>query len=59
MKYICVDQMLSEKPIPDYEEIITKLKKTIEIVEKEPQYIFVNWLGRSKSKASKQFGLFD
>lgn len=51
--------MLSGKPVPDYDEIIAKLKKTIEIVEKEPHKILVDWLGRSKSIASKRFGLFD
>lgn len=59
MKFICVDQMLSGKPVPAYDEIIAELKKTIETVEKEPQPIYFNWLRRGKSKASRNFALFD
>lgn len=59
MKFICVDQMLSGKSVPAYDEIIAKLKKAIEIVEKEPETISLNWLRRGKTKTSGHFGLFD
>lgn len=57
-KFICVDEMLSEKEVPDYDKIIAKLASTIVQIKDYSGPVIFEWLRGSKllrTSKSKRF----
>lgn len=57
-KFICVDEMLSEKEVPDYDKIIAKLASTIVQIKDYSGPVIFEWLRGSKffkASNSKRF----